>query len=242
MHCVVCQKTDGRDSRSTSARSASSGSATTAAAARFGRLFCAKRCADQFFFGDDDDVGEPARPSRRAVSRRLPAMSFPAERPRRLRADRAPARDGARDRASRRSTSIYPLFVAPGEGVRREIASLPGCFHLSVDEVAREARGGRAARASRGVILFGLPDGQGPVGTRGLRGGRRRAAGGARDPRGLPDLLVITDVCLCEYTSHGHCGVVEERRGAATTRRSTLLARMAVSHAGPAPTSSRPRT
>ncbi len=155
-------------------------------------------------------------------------MSYPLERPRRL-------RRGERLRAMVRETTlspaslIYPLFVAPGEGLRREIASLPGCFHLSVDQVAREAEAVEKLGIG-GVILFGLPKAKDPVGSEGYAddGVVQQAVRAIR--AACKDLLVVTDVCLCEYTSHGHCGVVEngEVQNDPTLE---LLARMAVSHA-----------
>jgi porphobilinogen synthase len=155
-------------------------------------------------------------------------MSFPDERPRRL-------RRGERLRAMVRETTlspanlIYPLFVAPGEGLRREIASLPGCYHLSVDQVAREAEAVEKLGIG-GVILFGLPSAKDPVGSEGYAddGVVQQAVRAIR--AACKELLVVTDVCLCEYTSHGHCGVVEngEVQNDATLK---LLAQMAVSHA-----------
>src|SRR5688572_10311538 len=97
---------------------------------------------------------------------------------------------------------IYPLFVVEGEGVRREVSSMPGVFQLSVDEAVKEAAAARADGVP-GVILFGIPAHKDPDGT---------LASDAEAPvqeairalkRGVPDLLVMTDVCLCEYTSHG---------------------------------------
>jgi len=155
-------------------------------------------------------------------------LSFPAERPRRL-------RRFERLRALVRETRvtpehlIYPLFVAPGEGLRREIPSLPGCFHLSVDQAAKEAREVESLGIA-GVLLFGLPSGKDPVGSEGYAedGVVQKAVRAIR--AACRDLLVITDVCLCEYTSHGHCGVVAdgEVKNDPTLE---LLARMAVSHA-----------
>ena len=155
-------------------------------------------------------------------------MSFPAERPRRLRATE-------RLRAMVRETSvspahlIYPMFVTPGEGVRREIASLPGCFHLSVEEAAREAEEVERLGIG-GVILFGLPSAKDAVGSEGYddQGVVQQAVRAIR--RACRELVVFTDVCLCEYTSHGHCGVVEkgEVQNDATLE---LLAKMALSHA-----------
>src|SRR6266571_1075483 len=126
-------------------------------------------------------------------------MSFPAERPRRL-------RRFERLRALVRETRvtpehlIYPLFVAPGEGLRREIPSLPGCFHLSVDQAAREAREVESLGIA-GVLLFGLPSAKDPVGSEGYAedGVVQKAVRAIR--AACRDLLVITDVCLCEYTS-----------------------------------------
>jgi porphobilinogen synthase len=124
---------------------------------------------------------------------------------------------------------IYPMFVAPGRGVRREIGSLPGCFHLSPDEAAREASEVERLGIA-GVILFGLPEGKDDLGSQGYAedGVVQQAVRAIRGE--CRDLLVATDVCLCEYTSHGHCGVVEDQevRNDATL---ALLARMALSHA-----------
>jgi porphobilinogen synthase len=124
---------------------------------------------------------------------------------------------------------IYPLFVAPGEGLRREIPSLPGCFHLSVDEAAREAEEVERLGIG-GVMLFGLPSAKDPVGSEGYAddGVVQNAVRAIR--AASKELLVVTDVCLCEYTSHGHCGVVEDGE-VQNDPTLALLARMAVSHA-----------
>jgi len=155
-------------------------------------------------------------------------VSYPSERPRRL-------RHGERLRALVRETSvtpsqlIYPLFVVPGQGVRREIETLPGCFHLSADEAAREARDAEQLGLA-GVILFGLPEGKDEQGSQGLSEGGVVATAVRAIRAACRDLLVVTDVCLCEYTSHGHCGVL---RGDEVLNDPTLelLARMAVAHA-----------
>jgi porphobilinogen synthase len=155
-------------------------------------------------------------------------MTFPAQRPRRLRRSER-IRSLVRETRLTPDRLLYPLFVAPGRGLRREIASLPGCFHLSVDEAAREAREVESLGIA-GVILFGLPEGKDPEGTQGYAddGVVQQAVRAIRAE--CRELLVVTDVCLCEYTSHGHCGLIEgeEVRNDATL---PLLAKMAVSHA-----------
>ena len=124
---------------------------------------------------------------------------------------------------------VYPLFVCEGEGVRREVPSMPGVFQLSVDETVREV----TAAASDGVstvLLFGVPDHKDDMGS---------AAYDAQAPvqsairaikRESPRTVVITDVCLCEYTSHGHCGVIVDQ-DVANDPTVELLVRAAVSHA-----------
>ena len=121
------------------------------------------------------------------------------------------------------------MFVAPGSGLRREIGSLPGCFHLSVDEAAREAS--QVERLGiAGVILFGLPEGKDPLGSQGYAedGVVQQAVRAIRAE--CRELLVVTDVCLCEYTSHGHCGVVADEQ-VQNDPTLELLSKMAVSHA-----------
>ena len=155
-------------------------------------------------------------------------MSFPDERPRRLRRSER-LRAMVRETTLSPANLIYPLFVAPGEGLRREIASLPGCYHLSVDQLAREAEEVEKLGIG-GVILFGLPSAKDPVGSEGYAddGVVQRAVRAIR--AACKELLVMTDVCLCEYTSHGHCGVVEQGE-VQNDPTLELLARMAVSHA-----------
>jgi porphobilinogen synthase len=155
-------------------------------------------------------------------------MSYPFERPRRLRRTER-LRAMVRETTLSPANLIYPLFVAPGEGLRREIPSLPGCFHLSVDEVAREAEEVERLGIG-GVILFGLPSAKDPVGSEGYAddGVVQEAVRAIRSA--CRELLVVTDVCLCEYTSHGHCGVVEDGE-VQNDPTLALLARMAVSHA-----------
>jgi len=124
---------------------------------------------------------------------------------------------------------ILPLFACPGQNVRREIASMPGVHNLSVDEIAREAESAYQAGV-RGVILFGLPEAKDETATGAYAedGIVQRAVRAIRNA--LPDMIVITDTCLCEYTSHGHCGVV--RDGEVLNDESLeLLAQTAVSQA-----------
>jgi porphobilinogen synthase len=133
-------------------------------------------------------------------------MSFPETRPRRLRRTSA-LRRLVRETTLTADNFIYPLFVCPGKGIKREIASLPGQFHFSVDELAREAE--EIARLGiPGVILFGLPEKKDEVGSEAWHGegGVQRAIRAIK--KAAPELMVSVDACFCEYTTHGHCGVV----------------------------------
>jgi porphobilinogen synthase len=124
---------------------------------------------------------------------------------------------------------VLPLFVCSGSGVRREVPSMPGVFNLSVDEVVREATAAYEL-GIRGVILFGLPEAKDEMasGAFAEKGVVQQAARAVRSA--VPDLVLIADTCLCEYTSHGHCGVV--RGGEVLNDESlVLLARTAVSQA-----------
>jgi porphobilinogen synthase len=155
-------------------------------------------------------------------------MTELVHRPRRLRR-REGLRAMVREARLSRENLVLPLFACPGAGVRREVASMPGVFNLSVEEVAREA----SAAFDLGVpavLLFGLPE------------SKDETASGAYDRRGVvqeairavraaaPEMVVVADTCLCEYTSHGHCGVV--RDGEVLNDESLeLLAQTAVSQA-----------
>jgi len=122
---------------------------------------------------------------------------------------------------------VLPLFVMHGRGLREPIPSMPGCARLSVDELVRECKD-VAAQGIPGVLLFGLPQDKDPRGSEAYAedGIVQQAVRAVKET--IPDLLVATDVCLCEYTSHGHCGVVEDGR-VKNDPTLELLARTAVS-------------
>ena len=154
--------------------------------------------------------------------------NFPTIRHRRLRYNPL-VRDMVRETVLTKNDLIYPLFVVPGKKVRNPVKSMPGVFQLSIDELVKECKEVRDLGIPA-VILFGIPDHKDEVGS------------GAYDANGIiqqairaikaevNDLLIITDVCLCEYTSHGHCGLLngEEILNDETV---SLLAKEAVSHA-----------
>ena len=155
-------------------------------------------------------------------------MAFPIHRGRRLRGSAAIRSMVAETRLSPRDF-IFPLFVVPGNGVRDEIGSMPGNYHLSVDRIAAEAE--RVHKLGvPAVILFGLPEDKDPLGSSGARedGVVQQAIRVLK--KELPELCVITDVCLCEYTDHGHCGRIVDND---VDNDSTLelLAGQALSHA-----------
>ena len=133
-------------------------------------------------------------------------MAFPVTRPRRLRRTET-LRSFVRETRLTPQGFIYPLFVCPGEGVRKEVRSMPGVFNLSVDEAVKEAREAKSLGIPA-VILFGLPETKDEVATGAWAedGIVQRATRAIK--REVKDLLVIGDVCLCEYMSHGHCGIV----------------------------------
>ena len=102
---------------------------------------------------------------------------------------------------------ILPLFVCEGEGVRREVSSMPGVYNLSVDETVKEVEAAKGD-GIRGVLLFGLPDHKDDIGSAAYDPDAPVQSAVRALKREVPDVLVITDVCLCEYTDHGHCGIV----------------------------------
>jgi porphobilinogen synthase len=125
---------------------------------------------------------------------------------------------------------IYPMFVVRGQDVREPIASMPGQFHLSVDQMAVEA-GELRSLGVPAVLLFGLPGSKDAVGSSGYAadGVVQKAVRALKDAD--PDLLVITDVCLCEYTDHGHCGVLDDQGEVLNDPSVELLVRQSLSHA-----------
>ncbi|MBW1646241.1 MAG: porphobilinogen synthase [Deltaproteobacteria bacterium] len=155
-------------------------------------------------------------------------MYFPIYRPRRLRAD-ANIRRMVRETALTVDDFIMPLFVCPGEGVRKPISSMPGNCQLSVDELVKEAESLKKLGIPA-IILFGIPESKDELGTGAYAddGIIQQALRALKAE--VSDLLLITDVCLCEYTSHGHCGVIENGR-VNNDKTLELLAKEAVSHA-----------
>ncbi len=137
-------------------------------------------------------------------------MSFPIERPRRLRRS-ATIRRMVRETKLSPDDFILPLFVCPGEKIKTEISSMPGNYHLSVDMVVDECRKADALGIPA-VILFGLPEKKDPVGSEATDPESAVARAVKAIKKALPGMCVITDICLCEYTSHGHCGIIEGER------------------------------
>jgi porphobilinogen synthase len=135
---------------------------------------------------------------------------------------------------------VLPLFVCEGECVRREVPSMPGVCNLSVDEAVKEAAAAQADGINS-VLLFGIPDDKDDIGSHAYDPEAPVQTAIRAIKRQLPDLLVITDVCLCEYTDHGHCGIVIDGE-IVNDPTVDQLVRTAISHAAPAPTSWRPRT
>jgi len=138
-------------------------------------------------------------------------------------------RSMVRETSLRIDDFVYPLFAVHGRGVREPISSMPGQYRLSIDELLKECKDA-ASMGIPAVLLFGLPRDKDPRGTEAYAedGIIQQAVRAVKDT--IPDLLVITDVCLCEYTSHGHCGVVEDGR-IKNDPTLELIARTAVSHA-----------
>ena len=155
-------------------------------------------------------------------------MAFPIHRPRRLRTNDT-LRRMVRETSISPDDLIYPLFVTFGKGVKKKISSMPGCFQMSVDEIVKEAQ--KAYKLGiPAIILFGIPE------------HKDARASQAYNPKGVvqqaikaiknksPELMVITDVCLCEYTDHGHCGIIKKGK-VLNDPTLELLAKEALSHA-----------
>jgi porphobilinogen synthase len=128
-------------------------------------------------------------------------------RPRRLRRSEA-IRSLVRETKLTPDCFILPLFICEGRGVRREVSSMPGVYNLSVDEAVKEAAAAKADGVL-GVLLFGLPEFKDAVGSKASDPDAPVQSAVRAIKREVPDLIVVTDVCLCEYTSHGHCGILE---------------------------------
>ena len=165
-------------------------------------------------------------------------MGFPNTRLRRLRQSEA-LRSLVRETRLTPESFVYPLFICPGDGVRKPIGSMPGVFNLSVDEAVKEAREAYALGV-KALILFGLPETKDEVATGAWAddGIVQRAARALK--REVPGMLLLGDVCLCEYMSHGHCGIVQQTPGTAPDKPNyeilndpslEILARTAVSQA-----------
>jgi porphobilinogen synthase len=161
-------------------------------------------------------------------------MTFPTNRMRRMRRTES-LRALVRETALEPGDLIYPLFICPGEGVRNPVSSMPGVFNVSVDEAVREAE--EAAKLGTGGLLgFGLPEAKDEQATGAWEdnGIVQQALRALKQSEAAKKLVLMADVCLCEYTSHGHCGVVVKGRdGLEVDNDSTLelLARTAVSQA-----------
>jgi porphobilinogen synthase len=155
-------------------------------------------------------------------------MSFPIHRARRLRRSEA-LRGLVRETRLTTAGLIYPLFVCPGNGVRQEVSSMPGVAQQSVDKIVEECREIESLGLPA-VILFGLPETKDPRGSSSTSssGVVQRAIEAIRKAK--LNLLVLTDVCLCEYTDHGHCGVIENGE-VANDPTVAILADQALSHA-----------
>jgi len=155
-------------------------------------------------------------------------MSFPVQRPRRLRKTEL-LRGLVRETRLSAANFVYPLFVCPGTSARQEVSSMPGVFQQSADRIVEECREVEGLGIP-GVILFGLPKTKDPRGQSSLRndGVVQHAIEAIRKAK--LNLVVITDVCLCEYTDHGHCGVVENGEIANDTTLD-ILAEQSLSHA-----------
>ena len=154
--------------------------------------------------------------------------NFPVSRLRRLRQN-ATLRDMFRETHLTKNDFIYPLFVAEGANVKREIGSMPNIFQLSIDNVLRECEE-LLNLGIKSVLLFGIPDFKDEVGSSGYHAEGIVQKAAREIKKNFAEMLVVTDVCLCEYTSHGHCGVVENE-SVVNDETLELLAKQALTHA-----------
>ena len=152
-----------------------------------------------------------------------------AKRPRRLRRTAA-LRDLVRETTLEPSDLVYPLFVVPGDDVRKPVTSMPGVDQLSVDRLAAEARD-LAALGVKAVLLFGIPTSKDQHGAESFAedGVVQQAIRVLKDAS--PELVVMTDVCMCEYTDHGHCGLLDADGAVLNDETLEVLGRIAISHA-----------
>lgn len=155
-------------------------------------------------------------------------MPFPVHRPRRLRRTEA-IRSLVRETHLEPSNFIYPLFLVPGEGKRKEISSMPGNYQLSIDEAVKECEEAKRLGLG-GVLLFGIPETKDEMASGAYHDHGIVQEGVRAIKRALPELLVVTDVCNCEYTSHGHCGLIVDN-DVANDPTLEWLAKSAVTHA-----------
>lgn len=155
-------------------------------------------------------------------------MYFPAYRPRRLRKSRQ-LRELIAETSLAVDDLVYPMFVTPGKGVKKEVKSMPGIYQQSVDNLVKEAKEVRKLGVNS-ILLFGIPEHKDELGTEGYaeNGIIQRALRELK--KKVKNLIVITDVCMCEYTSHGHCGIIKDGE-VDNDETVEYLARMAVSHA-----------
>jgi porphobilinogen synthase len=157
-------------------------------------------------------------------------MSFPESRPRRLRRTENIRRLVRETRLSV-DNFIYPIFVVPGKNIKKEITSLPGQYHLSADQAAEMALQAQDVGIPA-MLLFGVPEKKDPSGAGSYDANSEVARAIRAIKRSAPDMTVMTDVCLCAYTSHGHCGLIEpETQEVANDESLEVLSKMALAHA-----------
>jgi len=156
-------------------------------------------------------------------------MSFPEHRPRRLRRNEE-IRRMVRETNLSVDDLIYPLFAAAGRKIRKEISSMPGVFQLSVENLVKEVRDVRALGIPA-ILLFGIPAKKDPVGSDACSDDGIIQTAVRAIKNAVPDIQVITDVCFCEYTDHGHCGILTRNGDVDNDATLDILARSAVTHA-----------